>query len=124
MSAAVSDYKPSNTRKNKIKKEEGFTKIDLTENEDILGSLKTSGKYIAGFALETNNEEKNALAKLKKKNLDMIILNSLKAEGSGFEYDTNKISILLKDGRMKKFPLQSKFSAANAILSEINNSSG
>jgi len=119
MSAAVSDYRPLHQQNKKIKKEEGLKKIDLSENDDILGSLKKEGKFVAGFALETDNEIKNAVSKLKKKKLDMIIMNSLKEKGSGFEYDTNKINIVYRNGSIKKLPLTSKFQAANIILSEI-----
>jgi len=119
MSAAVADYKPSEVSQKKIKKEDKVASLDLTQTEDILSSIKKGGKKIVGFALETNNAEKNALKKLKEKNLDMIILNSLSDKKSGFEYDSNKITIIGKSGRKKSFPLQSKFQAANNILTEI-----
>jgi phosphopantothenoylcysteine decarboxylase/phosphopantothenate--cysteine ligase len=119
MAAAVSDYRPENVLDSKIKKEDKLSEIKLTENEDILLSLKNKDKIKVGFALETRNEMKNALEKLKKKNLDMIVLNSLKDKNSGFEFDTNKITIISKSGEKKEFPLQSKFQAANSILSEI-----
>lgn len=122
MSAAVADYRPHQNKTRKIKKEDGLKKIDLVENEDILGTLKSDGKYIVGFALETDSELKNAAAKLKKKNLDMIVLNSLREKGSGFEFDTNKISILHRNGLKKVLPLMRKFSAANMILTEIKSS--
>lgn len=122
MSAAVADYKPLQKGARKIKKVDGLKKIDLAENEDILGTLKSTGKFIVGFALETDNELKNAAAKLKKKNLDMVVMNSLREKGSGFEFDTNKISILHKNGHKKVLPLLSKFRAANIILTEIANS--
>jgi phosphopantothenoylcysteine decarboxylase/phosphopantothenate--cysteine ligase len=119
MSAAVADYRPSEAASRKIKKEEKLTSINLVENDDILGSLNGTGAKVVGFALETDNEKENALKKLKKKNLSMIVLNSLKDEGSGFEVDTNKITIIHKNGEEKTFPLQSKFSAANNILAEL-----
>jgi phosphopantothenoylcysteine decarboxylase / phosphopantothenate---cysteine ligase len=119
MSAAVADYRPSEQHSGKIKKEFGLKKIDLTENEDILASINKKGKTVIGFALETDDETANALSKLKKKDVDMIVMNSLKDEGSGFEHDTNKISIISKDGSIKELPLMSKFSAAAEILSEI-----
>ena len=74
---------------------------------------------LIGFALETNNAERNAIKKLKEKNLDMIVLNSLGNRKSGFEYDTNKITIFSKSGKKKSYPLQSKFRVANNILTEI-----
>jgi phosphopantothenoylcysteine decarboxylase/phosphopantothenate--cysteine ligase len=81
--------------------------------------LKTKNKKIIGFALETDNELKNAQSKLKSKNLDMIVLNSLNEKGAGFEEDTNKVSLIKKTGKLKKLPLLSKFQTANYILSEI-----
>jgi len=119
MSAAVADYKPAEKSKSKLKKEEKIEDVKLTPTEDILLSLKDSGKKIIGFALETDNEENNAVNKLKYKNLDMIVLNSLKDERSGFEFNTNKIKIIHRNGEQVDFPLQSKFQAANKILSEI-----
>ena len=118
MAAAVADYKPSETSSKKIKKEDKLSSINLTQTDDILLSIKKDEKKIIGFALETNNAEKNALKKLKQKNLDMIVLNSLSEMKSGFEYDTNKITVINKSGKKKSFPLQSKFQAANNILTE------
>jgi phosphopantothenoylcysteine decarboxylase/phosphopantothenate--cysteine ligase len=119
MAAAVADYKPAKTSLRKIKKDEKLSDIKVTKTVDILSSLKVKDKIIAGFALETDNAERNALKKLKEKNLDMIVLNSLKDKKSGFEFDTNKITIINKSGKKKSFPLQSKFQAANNILTEI-----
>ncbi len=119
MSAAVADYKPVSAAKNKIKKEDKLSSVKLEETEDILAGLDKSGKKVIGFALETDNELKNASAKLKKKNLDMIVLNSLKDAKSGFEVDTNKITVIHKSGKRNAYPLQTKFAAANKILSEI-----
>ena len=119
MSAAVADYKPSRVSYKKIKKEDKLSSLPLSETEDILSSVKKNGKKIIGFALETNNAEKNAIKKLKEKNLDMIVLNSLSDKKSGFEYDSNKITIINRSGKKKNYPLQSKFQAANNILTEI-----
>ena len=125
MSAAVADYKPAETSQRKIKKEDKLASLRLTQTDDILSSLKkdfaygTGGKKIIGFALETNDAEKNAAKKLKEKNLDMIVLNSLSDKKSGFEYDSNKITIIGKSGKKKSFSLQSKFQVANNILTEI-----
>ncbi len=91
MSAAVADYKPEKASSKKIKKDSGFNKIDLESTIDIFSSLKKKEQKIIGFALETDNELKNAKKKIKDKNLDMIVLNSLKDKSSGFEFDTNKI---------------------------------
>jgi phosphopantothenoylcysteine decarboxylase / phosphopantothenate---cysteine ligase len=120
MSAAVADYRAAQVSSKKIKKEDKLSSIKLSQTDDILSSLKREGKKVIGFALETDNAEKNAVKKLKEKNLDMIILNSLSDKKSGFEHDTNKIIIIDKSGKKKSFPLQSKFQAANNILTEIN----
>ncbi len=120
MSAAVADYKPQKLSSSKIKKEESrLTSITVTETIDILGSLKKENQFTAGFALETENAFVNAKNKLKNKNLDLIVLNSLKDKKSGFEFDTNKITILHRNGNPVKFPLMTKFQAANKILNEI-----
>ncbi len=119
MSAAVADYRPKKFSSNKIKKEEKLNSIDLIETDDILGNLKKDKQIVVGFALETDNELVNAKKKLENKNLDMIILNSLKDKKSGFEFDTNRITIIHKNGKPIKFKLMSKFHAANKILSEI-----
>jgi phosphopantothenoylcysteine decarboxylase/phosphopantothenate--cysteine ligase len=119
MAAAVADYRPAEILGRKLKKEESLKKIGLTVTEDILVALKPSGKKIIGFALETDNEKENALKKLKTKNLDMIVLNSLNDKESGFEFNTNKITVIHKNGEQVGFPLQSKFQAANKIISEI-----
>ena len=119
MSAAVADYKPAKVVNKKIKKEDGINSIKLSKTDDILSSIKKGDKTIVGFALETDNELKNAKKKLSSKNLDMIVLNSLKDKKSGFEFDTNKITIINSKGKKLDFPLKSKFQAANNILSEI-----
>ena len=119
MSAAVADYKPEKIAGKKIKKEDKLNSIKVSKTEDILGLLKKEGKVIVGFALETDNELKNARKKLGSKGLDMIVLNSLKDKNSGFEFDTNKITILHRNGEKLNFPLKSKFQSANDILTQI-----
>ena len=122
MTAAVADFSPLNPSSEKIKKDAGHDTIKLQPTKDILaelGKLKTKNQLLIGFALETENEETNALKKLKNKNLDMIILNSLKDEGAGFGHPTNKISILFKSGKKADFPLKSKKEVAEDILSAI-----
>ena len=119
MAAAVSDFRPASTASGKIKKAEGFSEIKLAANPDILSSIKATKTKLIGFALETNNEDKNAKKKLAEKGLDMIILNSV-SKDSGFEVNTNRITIYKKDGKHLKIPLQSKFQVANKILTEIN----
>ncbi|MBI9071583.1 MAG: bifunctional phosphopantothenoylcysteine decarboxylase/phosphopantothenate--cysteine ligase CoaBC [Melioribacteraceae bacterium] len=117
--AAVADYKPSVFNEIKLKKENKLKSIELSETEDILASINKENKIVVGFALETDNEITNAKSKLDKKNLDMIVLNSLKDSGAGFESDTNKISIIKKDGNKKDFDLNTKFQIANNILTEL-----
>lgn len=121
MSAAVADFKPSKIAGKKIKKDNKSLPLQLSPTVDILSTIKKENKFIVGFALETDNELKNAKKKLIDKKLDMVILNSLNDKKSGFEFDTNKITVLHKSGKTVKLPLMSKFSAANKILSEIIN---
>jgi phosphopantothenoylcysteine decarboxylase/phosphopantothenate--cysteine ligase len=121
--AAVADYKPIHYSEVKMKHQagNGFT-LTLTPNPDIaaaLGQLKKEGQQLIGFALETNNELANAQEKLKKKNLDYIVLNSLQDEGAGFQTDTNKITILNKEGVAKAFPLKTKQEVAADIIDLI-----
>ena len=122
MTAAVADYKPSKISSKKLKKEKNLTELKITKTADILSSVKKDNKIIVGFALETDNEIANAKRKLKEKQLDMIVLNSLKDKKSGFEFDTNKVMLIKKTGKAINLPLQSKFQIANKILSEILNS--
>lgn len=125
MSAAVSDYKPKNIVNNKIKKEnQNILSIELVENIDILkylGLNKSKEQILVGFALETDNEIINAKSKINKKNLDAIVLNSLRDEGAGFGHDTNKISYINSSGLIKKFKLKSKDKVSVDIFIEIIN---
>ncbi|PQL89927.1 bifunctional phosphopantothenoylcysteine decarboxylase/phosphopantothenate--cysteine ligase CoaBC [Apibacter sp. wkB309] len=122
MAAAVADYRPETVSKTKIKKNEESFSLPLLKNKDILLELgKTkSNQFLVGFALETNNEEENALTKLNKKNLNMIVLNSLQDKGAGFSYDTNKITILDNKGGIEYFDLQTKEKVAENILKSIH----
>lgn len=120
MSAAVSDFRPIKIASNKIKKEKGTMELKLEINPDILASVKSRKAKVIGFALETQNELNNAKKKLKEKHLAMIVLNSPGKE-SGFEVDTNKVTILNQNGKTIKLTLQSKFQVANKILSEAKN---
>lgn len=122
MTAAVADYRPVSVASNKIKKNAADWELKLTKNEDILlalGKQKKAGQFIAGFALETNNEREHALAKLQTKNADMIVLNSLNDEAAGFGVDTNQVTILHRSGEEKKIGLQSKKAVAEEIVSFI-----
>ena len=125
MSAAVSDYKPKNTVNTKIKKEnQNILSIELVENIDILkylGLNKSKEQILVGFALETDNEIINAKSKISKKNLDAIVLNSLRDEGAGFGHDTNKIYYINSSGLIKKFKLKSKDKVSVDIFIEIIN---
>lgn len=120
--AAVADYRPLNKAEEKIKKKEDSLTIELIKNPDILawaGSQKTVQQFLVGFALETNNEIENAKEKLKRKNLDLIILNSLKNEGAGFQHETNQIQIIDKHNKMISFELKNKNEVAKDIVSTI-----
>ncbi len=119
MSAAVADYKPAKVSAKKLKKEKNLTEIKITKTTDILSSINKENKIIVGFALETDNEIANAKRKLKEKQLDMIVLNSLKDKRSGFEFDTNKVTLIKKNGKTINLPLQSKFQIANKILDQL-----
>lgn len=124
MSAAVADFTPQNTTNQKIKQKEGNLTITLEPTTDILkelGSLKKQNQFLVGFALETNDEINHAKEKLIRKNLDLIILNSLKDKGAGFGTDTNKISIINKDNKLITFELKSKKELAFDILSTVEN---
>jgi phosphopantothenoylcysteine decarboxylase/phosphopantothenate--cysteine ligase len=122
MSAAVADYTPTVTAQQKIKKSDGNFSIEVKKTVDILsllGSQKKDGQILVGFALETNDEEKNAIEKLKKKNLDFIVLNSLNDEGAGFKKDTNKITIIDHNLQKTVYGLKSKEEVARDICNKI-----
>ncbi|MCX6145266.1 MAG: bifunctional phosphopantothenoylcysteine decarboxylase/phosphopantothenate--cysteine ligase CoaBC [Ignavibacteriales bacterium] len=126
MAAAVADYAPERSAKTKIKKDAATkpVSLQLVETPDILNSLgqkKNKGTVLVGFALETDNELRNAREKLKKKKLDLIVLNSLKDKGAGFGVDTNVVTILDNKGKTAKLPLMSKFDVANEILNRLKN---
>ena len=121
LSAAVADYKPKNVASQKIKKTSNSLEIQLETTKDILASLGVIKKqqFLVGFALETNNEIENAKGKLQRKNLDMIVLNSLQDKGAGFAKNTNKITIIDADLKETPFKLKEKYEVANDILNEI-----
>ena len=121
--AAVADFTPCHTADKKIKKQPGQTEmtIELTTTTDIaaaLGGVKGERQLI-GFALETHDEQANALRKLQSKNLDMIVLNSLQDKGAGFGVDTNKVTLLYADGTKKDLPLLLKQEVADVIIDSI-----
>ncbi|MCM4169749.1 Cysteine/Cysteine sulfinic acid decarboxylase [Arenibacter antarcticus] len=119
--AAVSDYKPKSVADQKIKKSDEEFSISLVKNKDILFSLgqEKREQFLVGFALETENEKENAIGKLKRKNLDAIVLNSLNDTGAGFGKLTNKISFIDKNLDLKTFELKTKAEVALDILNEI-----
>ncbi|MGO3184349.1 MAG: bifunctional phosphopantothenoylcysteine decarboxylase/phosphopantothenate--cysteine ligase CoaBC [Aequorivita sp.] len=123
LSAAVADYRPAVVVSEKIKKKEGEDdlSLQLTKTKDILASLGKIKKdqFLVGFALETQNEEENAKLKLKKKNLDLIVLNSLRDKGAGFKTDTNKVTLISKDNKVIPFPVKPKKEVAKDILEFI-----
>lgn len=121
--AAVADYRPEMQADEKIKREsKGEMMLHLVPNKDIaasLGAIKREGQVLVGFALETNNEATNAESKLKRKNLDFIVLNSLRDAGAGFRCDTNKISIIDRQGETTGYPLKSKQGVAVDIVNKL-----
>ncbi|MBT0608597.1 bifunctional phosphopantothenoylcysteine decarboxylase/phosphopantothenate--cysteine ligase CoaBC [Aequorivita echinoideorum] len=121
LSAAVADYRPAAIASEKIKKAENEFQLQLIKTKDILASLGTIKKhqFLVGFALETQNEIENAKSKLKKKNLDLIVLNSLRDKGAGFQSDTNKITLISKDNKTMPFSVKSKTEVAQDILHYI-----
>ena len=122
MCAAVADYTPASVATQKIKKQDGELTIHLKKTTDILkalGAQKRPGQVLVGFALETNNEEEYAIEKLKSKNLDLIVLNSLNDEGAGFKVDTNKITMIDKELNKTSFGLKNKNEVAHDICAKF-----
>ena len=121
MAAAVADYKPKHKAEDKIKKEDEISSVELVKTVDILESLgkKKTNQILVGFALETDNELSNAKEKIKKKNLDAIILNSLADKGAGFQHSTNKITFIPAIGQHTTYPLKDKSEVAVDILAQI-----
>jgi len=123
MCAAVADYAPATESPVKIKREESDVPvIELKKNPDIaasLGHIKNTGQLLVGFALETDHEDANARKKIERKNLDMVVLNSLRDKGAGFACDTNKVTVIDADGTTTHFELKSKRDAAADIINLI-----
>ena len=127
--AAVSDFKPVHPEELKIKKKPGQNGLTLsmTENTDILrkiGELKSNKQFLVGFAAETHDLDIHARSKMEKKNLDMIVANMVGQEGSGFQSDTNKVKIFLKDGQVLDIPLMEKIQVAETLLDTISDQLG
>ena len=129
MAAAVADFRPKNTAKDKIKKEGGVPQIELEATEDILKTVSASGltrsgkrkrpRVVAGFAAESQSLLENAGSKLQSKNLDLIAANDISAEDAGFTVETNRITLLFADGRRESLALMSKTEAAEIIIERI-----
>jgi len=122
LAAAVADFTPAQVSGKKIKKEGAELVVRLKPTIDIaetLGKTKKASQVLAGFALETDNELENAKSKLLRKNLDLIVLNSLREVGAGFGHDTNRITIIDRNNNIDKFELKSKEEAAKDILDRI-----
>jgi len=119
--AAVSDYSPKNIAKQKIKKTEDSFVIEMKKNKDILAWLgdNKQHQFLVGFALETENEIENAKSKIQKKNVDLIVLNSLNDKNSGFGTNTNKVTFIDRNFTIEEFPLQSKEKVAKNIVKKI-----
>jgi phosphopantothenoylcysteine decarboxylase / phosphopantothenate---cysteine ligase len=121
--AAVADFTPVTTAASKIKRGKENYMLELKPSVDIaaaVGKIKKPEQFLVGFALETNNEEQNAIGKMERKNFDFIVLNSLQDRNSGFGFDTNKVTILHRSGLKKQFDLKSKLDVADDIVKEIN----
>lgn len=121
LSAAVADFKPKEIATQKIKKKEPILTLELEKTKDILASLGLAKKqqFLVGFALETENEIENAKGKLKSKNLNLIVLNSLNDKGAGFKTETNKVTLIDNKGTINEFQLKSKAEVAKDLMSEI-----
>ncbi len=122
LSAAVADFTPVKYSGSKIKRKGDILRIEMKPTVDIaeeLGKLKKKGQILAGFALETHNEVDNALSKIRKKNLDFIVLNKLSEEGTGFQFDTNKVTIIGKDQKVKEYELKPKKLVAEDIVNYL-----
>ena len=120
--AAVADFTPTVAADRKIKRKTDDLVIRLKPTQDIAaaaGRQKRQGQFIVGFALETDDEEANAVDKMQRKNLDMIVLNSLNDQGAGFGYDTNKVTVIERNGRRIDLPLQSKTEVARRIVEAV-----
>jgi len=121
MAAAVADYRPKNVYENKVKKKDDDLAIQLERTDDILswlGNNRREKQYLCGFSMETEDLINNSLGKLKKKNADMIVANSLKDKGSGFKCDTNIVTILTRN-KSEQLPLLEKSEVAEKIIDNI-----
>lgn len=125
MSAAVADYKPGEVQDRKISKKNNLNSLSLVSTTDILKSMgdkKRKNQFLVGFALETHDEVSHAKEKLEKKNLDMIVLNSLNDEGAGFEFSTNKVTFIERSGKQQSFALKEKSEVARDLVDMVMHS--
>jgi phosphopantothenoylcysteine decarboxylase/phosphopantothenate--cysteine ligase len=121
--AAVADFTPTHQASQKLKREKDNLVLELKPTQDIaseIGKIKKPEQFLVGFALETQDEERNAIAKMERKNFDFIVLNSLQDFNTGFGFDTNKISIIHRSGLKREYELKSKLDVAEDIINEIN----
>lgn len=121
--AAVADYRPAKVARQKIKKDDSSFTISMVKNADIafeFGRVKRNDQLSVGFALETNDELAHACGKLRRKNFDMVILNSMNDANATFGYDTNKITVIKRDQPVKEFTLKQKSEVAKDIVREIS----
>jgi phosphopantothenoylcysteine decarboxylase/phosphopantothenate--cysteine ligase len=122
MAAAVADFRPKDPADRKIKKDEGLSEIVLEPTHDFLvdlGRTKQSGQILVGFAAETDAVRENALGKLRRKQLDMIVANDVGADGAGFEHDTNEVIIISDDGTSEDVPMTTKREVARAVIDAV-----
>lgn len=121
--AAVADFTPVQVADSKLKRGTDSLHLELKPTQDIaaaVGKIKKPEQFVVGFALETNDEEKNAIEKMERKNFDFIVVNSLQDHHSGFGFDTNKVSIIHRSGMLKRYELKNKLDVAEDIVKEIN----
>jgi phosphopantothenoylcysteine decarboxylase/phosphopantothenate--cysteine ligase len=122
MAAAVADFRPANVRTGKIKKEDGIPAVKLERTPDILAEAsrrRRDGQVIVGFAAETEHLIENAAAKLRAKQLDLLVANDVRQEGAGFDVDTNIVTLVFPDGRTVPLEKMSKLEVANRVLDEV-----
>jgi phosphopantothenoylcysteine decarboxylase / phosphopantothenate---cysteine ligase len=123
MAAAVADFRPKKVAKNKLKKRDGIPQVELEAAPDILSAVSGLGpqrpRVVVGFAAESKDLLQNAAAKLKSKNLDMIVANDISAPDSGFEVDTNRVTLLFSDSKDQPLPLMSKDEVAEIIIARL-----
>lgn len=119
--AAVSDFRPRRTREQKVKKDEGLLTLELALNRDVLLHLgeNKGDRILVGFAAETENIFQHAVEKLKRKNLDLIVVNNLNEPGSGFAVSTNRVAVIGRDEKMEELPLMEKWELAHHILDRV-----